>query len=62
MSKTIGDLTLKEVKEVLDRGCPWSCTECKVKHKIDYLLCREDFEFDFDDKLLDKEIEVDEEC
>lgn len=60
MIKKIGDLTLKQFKEELDRSCPWSCKECKEKHKLDYIICHEDFEFDFNDKFFEQEIEVEE--
>lgn len=54
----VGDLTLKQLREILDRSCPWSCKECREKHSADYIICNADFEFNFEDSLLDQDIEV----
>lgn len=58
----IGDLTLRQLKEILNTHCSWPCNECKVKHKADYVVCQlcleYDLAFDWTDNMLNQEIEV----
>lgn len=63
MKKKIGELTLREFAEIMDRPCSWPCRECKEKHNAEYVFCQSDFEYDSAilDSLLDKEIEEGEE-
>ena len=57
MKKTIGDLTLNQVKEIKDRcGNYGNCRECKEKDKLCSTIC--DLLCYFDTDLLDQEIEV----
>ena len=57
MTKTIGDLTLNQVKKIKDRcGNYENCRECKEKDKVCSTICDLLCYSDLD--LLDKEIEV----
>lgn len=57
MSKTIGDLTLNQVKEIKHRcGNYKNCKECKEKDKLCSTIC--DFLCYNDENILDEEIEV----
>ena len=57
MKKTIGDLTLNQVKEIKHRcGNYGNCRECKEKDKLCSTIC--DLLCYFDTDLLDQEIEV----
>ena len=57
MSKTIGDLTLNQVKEIKHRcGNYENCRECKEKDKLCSTMC--DFLCYSDFVLLEQEIEV----
>ena len=63
MGKKLGELTLREFTEIMNRSClAKTCRECKEKHTADYVLCRSDFEYDSGvlESLLDEEIEVEE--
>ena len=57
MKKTIGDLTLNQVKKIKDRcGNYENCRECKEKDKLCSTIC--DLLCYFDIDLLEQEIEV----
>ena len=57
MKKTIGDLTLNQVKGIKDRcGNYENCRECKEKDKVCSTICDLLCYSDFD--LLEQEIEV----
>jgi len=59
MSKTIGDLTLNQVKEIKHRcGNYRNCKECKEKDKLCSTIC--DLLCYNDENILDEEIEVEE--
>jgi hypothetical protein len=59
MSKTIGDLTLNQVKEIKHRcGNYRNCKECKEKDKLCSTIC--DVVNFIDTDLLEQEIEVEE--
>lgn len=60
----VGDLTLRQVKEILNRHCTWDCRECLVKHNADYVLCKLSIEYDlgldFTDNMLEQEVIINE--
>ena len=62
MGKKLGELTLREFAEIINRPClSATCRECKEKHSADYVICRANFEYDPRvESLLDEEIEVEE--
>lgn len=63
MRKKLGELTLREFAEIINRPClSTTCRECKEKHSADYVICRANFEYDPKIELiLDEEIGVGEE-
>lgn len=60
MPKTIGDLTLNEIKEIKDKCRKYkTCSDCRVKDKLCYIVCTLNI-YICDDILLDYEIEEEE--
>ena len=42
----VGDLTLRQVKEILETPCSWSCRECREKHNAMAVLCQISLDYD----------------
>ena len=60
MKKKIGDLTLKEIRDIKHRCRDYnSCEECNTKNKLCYMVCGIELLINFD--ILEQEFEVEDE-